>query len=190
MTALFQLLHAGYADGERVGSSVSLVVDGEAVIVVDPGMVADRSLILEPLADHGLAPDEVTHVVLTHHHPDHALNAALFPRAEVVDFWARYRGDRWLDHDGDGHAIGPSSRIILTPGHTAQDLTLLVETDAGVVAFTHCWWRADRSPDRDPLAEDPDALQASRSRILAAADLVVPGHGAAFSTDRPVSGRR
>ncbi|HSM37932.1 MAG TPA: MBL fold metallo-hydrolase [Candidatus Limnocylindrales bacterium] len=188
MAAVFHLLHEGYAEGERVGSSVSLVVDSEAVIVVDPGMVADRSLILDPLAAYGRAPGDVTHVVLTHHHPDHALNAALFPRVEVVDFWARYRGDRWLDHDGDGHAIGPFTRIILTPGHTAQDLTLLAETDSGVVAFTHCWWRADRSPLEDPLAEDPGALQASRARVLAAADVVVPGHGAPFSTGRATPG--
>jgi glyoxylase-like metal-dependent hydrolase (beta-lactamase superfamily II) len=47
----------------------------------------------------------VTHVVLTHHHPDHAINAALFPHADVVDAWAHYRGDQWLDHDGDGHRL-------------------------------------------------------------------------------------
>ena len=54
------LLHAGYA-GDRVGSSVVLVRDGDAVIVVDPGMVARRGLILEPLAAHGVAPEAVTH---------------------------------------------------------------------------------------------------------------------------------
>ena len=31
-----------------------LVVDGEAMIVVDPGMVADRSLILGPLRERGV----------------------------------------------------------------------------------------------------------------------------------------
>ena len=30
------------------------------------------------------------------------MNVALFPNAEVVDFWARYKDDLWLDHDGDG----------------------------------------------------------------------------------------
>ena len=42
------LIHAGYT-GERVGSTVVLVRDGDATIVVDPGMVARRSLILDPL---------------------------------------------------------------------------------------------------------------------------------------------
>jgi glyoxylase-like metal-dependent hydrolase (beta-lactamase superfamily II) len=190
VTATFHLLHAGYATDEGVASSVSLVLDGEAVIVIDPGMVADRSLILDALAQHGAAPVDVTHVILTHHHPDHAVNVALFPNAEVVDFWARYRGDQWLDHPGDGYAIGPSTRIILTPGHTAEDLTVLVETDEGVVACTHCWWRADRTPEIDPLAEDGEALEESRSRILAAADTIVPGHGGAFRSGRGAEDRR
>ena len=42
-----------------------------------------------------------------HHHPDHTMNIALFPNAEVVDFWARYINDLWLDHDGDGYRVTP-----------------------------------------------------------------------------------
>ena len=126
----------------------------------------------------------MTHVVITHHHPDHTLNVGLFPNAEVVDFWARYRGDQWLDHEGEGYRVSSNARLILSPGHTAQDATLLVDTDAGTVAFTHAWWRSDRTPEVDPLAEDQDALVASRLRILAEADVVVPGHGAPFATGR------
>ncbi len=184
MAASYHLLHAGYVRDDGVASSVSLVVDGEAVIVVDPGMVADRELILGPLHAHGFGEEQVTHVVITHHHPDHTLNMGLFPNAEVVDFWARYRGDQWLDHQGDGYRVSPNARLILSPGHTGQDLTLMVETDAGAVAFTHAWWRSDRTPEVDPLAEDQGALVTSRLRILAEADLVVPGHGEPFATDR------
>ncbi len=134
------LLHAGYA-ADRVGSSVVLVRDGDALIVADPGMVARRSLILDPLAELGVAPEAVTHVFLSHHHPDHTVNIALFPNAEVVDFWARYRDDLWLDHDGDGHHLGPNSELWLTPGHTEEDATLVVTADDGVYAMTHLWWR-------------------------------------------------
>lgn len=184
MIATHHLLHAGYVRDDGVASTVSLVRDGPAVIVVDPGMVANTGLILEPLRGLGLEPADVTHVVITHHHPDHTVNVGLFPNAEVVDFWARYRGDRWLDHEGDGYRVSQHSRLILTPGHTNEDATLLVETDAGVVACTHAWWRADRTPDVDPLADDQAALEASRARILAEADSVVPGHGPAFASGR------
>lgn len=184
MTATFHLLHAGYVRDDGVAGSVSLVIDEDAIIVVDPGMVADRELILAPLREHGVEPERVTHVVVTHHHPDHTVNIGLFANAEVVDFWARYRGDRWLDHEGDGHHVSRHARLILTPGHTNEDATLLVETDAGVVACTHAWWHADRTPAVDPLADDQAALEASRARILTEADTVVPGHGVPFPTGR------
>jgi glyoxylase-like metal-dependent hydrolase (beta-lactamase superfamily II) len=177
------LLHAGYA-GDRVGSSIVLVRDGDALIVVDPGMVARRSLILEPLAGLGVAPDAVTHVFLSHHHPDHTVNIALFPNAEVVDFWARYRDDLWLDHDGDGYLLAPRSQLWLTPGHTQEDATLVVEADDGVYAMTHLWWREDRTPEVDPLADDQSSIEAGRARVLAVADVVIPGHGGPFRVTR------
>lgn len=183
MAAVHHLLHAGYARDDGVASSVSLVLDGGTKIVVDPGMVSDRGLILEPLRALGVEPEQVTHVVITHHHPDHTLNIGLFPNAEVVDFWARYRGDQWLDHEGEGYRVSQHCRLLLTPGHTLQDATLLVETDGGIVACTHAWWRTDRTPQIDPLADDQAALEASRRRILDVADLIVPGHGAAFRSD-------
>jgi glyoxylase-like metal-dependent hydrolase (beta-lactamase superfamily II) len=173
------LLHAGYT-GERVGSSVVLVRDGDALIVVDPGMVARRGLILEPLASLGVAPEAVTHVFLSHHHPDHTINIALFQNAEVVDFWARYIDDLWLDHEGDGHHLAPNSELWLTPGHSEADATLVVKADDGVYAMTHLWWHQDRTPEIDPLGSDQAAIERGRARVLAAADVVIPGHGPAF----------
>ena len=184
MPATHHLLHAGYVRDDGVAGSVSLVLDGDAVIVVDPGMVVERELILAPLRGLGIEPGQVTHVVITHHHPDHTLSIGLFAGAEVVDFWARYRGDQWLDHDGDGYRVSQHARLILTPGHTNEDATLLIETDGGVGACTHAWWHSDRTPELDPLADDQEALTASRLRILAEADVVVPGHGEPFATGR------
>jgi glyoxylase-like metal-dependent hydrolase (beta-lactamase superfamily II) len=180
VAASFHLLHEGYVDDRGVCGTVSLVQDGDALIVVDPGMVADREEILAPLVSLGFRSGDVTHVFLTHHHPDHTVNVALFPNATVVDFWAAYRGTEWTDHQGDGHRISPHVTLILTPGHTSEDATLLVETDEGVVACTHLWWRADRTPDVDPLADDQAALEVSRARVLETADIVVPGHGPPF----------
>jgi glyoxylase-like metal-dependent hydrolase (beta-lactamase superfamily II) len=177
--ATVHLLHAGYA-GDRVGSSVVLVRDGDALIVADPGMVADRRRILDPLAALDVAPEAVTHVFLSHHHPDHTVNVALFPNAEVVDFWARYIGDEWLDHDGDGYRLSPNAQLWVTPGHTEEDATLIVTADDARYALTHLWWRADRSPEIDPLASDQAAIERGRQRVLAAVDIVIPGHGEPF----------
>jgi glyoxylase-like metal-dependent hydrolase (beta-lactamase superfamily II) len=183
VAASFHVLHEGHVDDRGVTGTVSLVLDGDAVIVVDPGMVEDREHILGPLRRHGFMPEDVTHVFLTHHHPDHAMNAALFPRAKLVDFWAEYQGADWTDHQGHGHRLSPHATMILTPGHTNEDATLLVETDDGTVACTHLWWHADRTPEVDPLADDQAALEASRTTVLDVADVVVPGHGPPFRVD-------
>ena len=181
--ASVHLLHAGYT-GERTASSVVLVRDGDARIVVDPGMVASRSRILDPLAKLGVDSDEVTHVFLSHHHPDHTMNVALFPNAEVVDYWARYKDDLWLDMPGDGYRLSDKAQLWLTPGHTEEDASLIVEADHGVYAMTHLWWHADRSPEIDPHCVDQAALERGRLRVLAAADIVIPGHGGPFRVER------
>ena len=181
--ASVHLLHAGYT-GKRTASSIVVVRDGDALIVVDPGMVARRALILDPLRELGVAPEAVTHVFLSHHHPDHTINVALFPNAEVVDFWARYIGDEWLDMPGDGYRLSPKSELWLTPGHTQQDASLIVEADDGVYAMTHLWWHADRTPEVDPVADDQAALETGRARVLAVADIVIPGHGGPFRVER------
>ena len=146
--ATVHLLHAGYIrdEGTRVGSSITLVRDGECSIITDPGFVARRSLILDPLAALGVDPESVSHVFLSHHHPDHTVNAALFPNAEIVDFWARYKDDLWLDNGGDGWQMTPNAQLWLTPGHTEEDASLIVSAEDGTYAMTHLWWKTDRTP--------------------------------------------
>ncbi|GGV19336.1 hypothetical protein GCM10010495_37910 [Kitasatospora herbaricolor] len=76
--------------------------------------------------------------------------------------------------------LSPSLRLIRTPWHSAEDITLLAGTAEGVVAFVgDLWWRPN-GPVVDPVAPDPTQLHASRLRVLAGADVIVPGHGAPF----------
>ncbi len=94
-----QLIPAMSEEGARnVASTVALIQGANATVVADPGMVTDRALIVDALQKAGVSPADVTHVFLSHHHPDHTVNIALFPNVEVVDFWARYKGDLWYDH--------------------------------------------------------------------------------------------
>ncbi len=184
VTARLDVLCAGYA-AERVASTVVLIRDEGAVVVVDPGMVAGRDQILGPLAQLGVDPAAVSDVVFSHHHPDHTLNAALFERARFHDFWAIYQGDVWTERPADGFALSPSVTLMATPGHTAQDITTLVATEAGLIACTHLWW-SQEGPDTDPLAEDQQLLERSRRQLLALAPaLIVPGHGAPFAPPGP-----
>lgn len=180
MTARVDVLAEGYV-GDRVASTVTLIRDGQVVIVVDPGMVSGREVILDPLARLGVQVGEVTDVVFSHHHPDHTLNAALFPAARFHDFWAIYQDDRWDDRDADGFELSPAVRLMATPGHTAQDISTLADTDDGLVVLTHLWWHAE-GPQDDPLAQDPELLRANREKVLALRpSLIIPGHGAPFA---------
>ena len=175
--AVLDVLFAGYV-GSRVAGTVSLVRTDDVVAVIDPGMVPDRSAILDPLAQHGVVVGEVTDVVISHHHPDHTINMALFPNARVHDHWAIYHRDVWESRAAEGFALGPGVTLLETPGHTPQDITTLVETDAGVVALTHLWWHS--TAESDPLADDVDLLHQHRARVLERAVRIVPGHGEPF----------
>ena len=182
-SAAVHVLHEGYAREEagrdRVGSTVTLILDAGRVIVVDPGMVPDTAALLAALAAHGPAPGDVTDVVFSHHHPDHTINAALFPAARIHDHWATYAGDLWVGRDPGEFDLTSSVRLVPSPGHTAEDITTLAATAEGVYACTHAWWGPD-GPAEDPLATVPGALHASRERILAVATVILPGHGPAF----------
>lgn len=177
----FHVLFTGYA-GRRVASTVAFVRDGATLAIVDPGMAPNPAAILEPLAALGVAPQQITDVIFSHHHPDHTLNAALFPAARFHDHWAIYQGDRWESRPAEGYAVSPSIRLIETPGHTPQDLTTLVGTPEGIIACTHLWWSAEGPPE-DPRATDLPALHRGRERVLQIPGLrlIVPGHGAPFA---------
>ena len=56
MSAEVHLLHTGYVRDDGVASTVTLVLDGPAVMIVDPGMVADRDLIIGPCRSTAWAP--------------------------------------------------------------------------------------------------------------------------------------
>ncbi|GAB3066492.1 hypothetical protein GCM10027053_32380 [Intrasporangium mesophilum] len=179
MTAQLHVLSAGYAE-DRVASTVVLILDEGQAVVVDPGMVSHRGKILDPLATLAVDAADVGDVVFSHHHPDHTLNAALFARARFHDFWAIYQDDSWTDRPADGFQLSPSVRLMATPGHTAQDITTLVDTADGLVACTHLWWSKD-GPAEDPRAEDQAALDRSRAALLELGPaLIVPGHGEPF----------
>jgi glyoxylase-like metal-dependent hydrolase (beta-lactamase superfamily II) len=69
---------------------------------------------------------------------------------------------------------------MLTPGHSDEDITTLVQSDEGLVVCTHLWWSAE-GPEVDPFARDQALLERSREAVLALRPvLIVPGHGEPF----------
>ncbi|HVB41235.1 MAG TPA: MBL fold metallo-hydrolase [Streptosporangiaceae bacterium] len=189
-TAQVHVLQVGYVrdddEGDRVGSTVTLIKDGDVAVVVDPGMVASREDLLTALDAYDVTPEAVTDVVFSHHHPDHTINAALFPAARIHDFWAVYHGDLWISRAAEGTALSPSIRLIATPGHTEQDISTVASTPDGVYVCTHAWW-GPKGPADDPFSPDQAELSRSRQRILDVATVIIPGHGPEFrpNSDTP-----
>lgn len=90
---------------------VTLVQSGDATVLIDtgmgdvtfPGNQPDNGRLLKSLAAIGVAPGDVTHVILTHGHPDHIGACALggkptFPNADYymspkeLEFWTQKPG--------------------------------------------------------------------------------------------------
>jgi glyoxylase-like metal-dependent hydrolase (beta-lactamase superfamily II) len=183
------ILVEGYVrdNGQSVQSTVTLIQDGEINIVVDPGMTDDPYAISKALKKHNLTPDDISFVAITHHHPDHTRHMGLFPKAALIDFWAKYENDKWYDLPKNGYQISPNVQTIPTPGHTKEDITILVKNVANIekdktvtVAICHLWWYEGRDDDRN--AEDFNQLLESRKKILQIADYIIPGHGNYFKT--------
>ena len=178
-TARLDILVEGYARPPHVAGTVSLIRDADRVIIVDPGMVANRDLILTPLRALGVSPEEVTDIIVSHHHLDHTVNIALFPQVPIHDFQSVIEGDTFTFRPAEGVHLTPSIRLLATPGHTPQDITTLVGTPDDATALTHLWWTAE-GPADDPYTHDREELRQQRKRVLDLATSIIPGHGVPF----------
>ena len=132
----------GLGETASVASTVSFIRSGDVTIIHDPGLMRSSGTVLDPLSERGLSPAAVTDVIISHHHPDHTLNIALFENAQTHDVWAIYKGDQWHSRMADGADVAVGVKLLHTPGHSPQDITTLVNTTEGLVVLTHLWWSA------------------------------------------------
>jgi glyoxylase-like metal-dependent hydrolase (beta-lactamase superfamily II) len=173
--------------GQRVASSVVYVKDQDHHIIIDPGMVANQSAILNPLAKLGISPDQITDVVISHHHPDHTMNVGLFGNARVHSATSIYFGENW-DDAVPNRDISPGVRMIATPGHQPEDISVVIDGvdsngNSGIVIYTHEWWM-ESGPEIDPYAADQNQLAESRKIILDLKPMkIIPAHGPAFTVE-------
>jgi len=135
-----------------------LIVGAEGAVLVDPGSGSLEGEVIEGIRLAGLGVGDVSHMLLTHCHVDHARGAYRFLEhgAEIVaspdtarilregghQVWYEYP-----DHviptavsvtPGDGEVLefgGMEIKTVHTPGHTPGCASFLVETDRGLTAF-------------------------------------------------------
>ncbi|MGD0703255.1 MAG: MBL fold metallo-hydrolase [Trebonia sp.] len=107
-----------------------------ASVVVDPGPDDEGHLrrVLELACSDGR---RVAQIVLTHGHPDHSAGAARFAELTGAPVGALDPALR-LGSEGFGPGAvltsgGCELRVVATPGHTADSLSLLLVTDGGLL---------------------------------------------------------
>jgi N-acyl homoserine lactone hydrolase len=185
-------------------STVALLRGHGETVLVDTGGYGYRVPLLAALTEHGVAPAEVTAVVLTHCHWDHACNFPLFPNARVIVprhelEWAAAQpigtwelpefhveklaqGPNVLRID-DGDEPLPGVRAIATPGHTPGHFAYHVDGTNGPLLFSGDAVKNELELTTGDADMTLDAAVSRRSiekvRELLRADpslVLVPGH--------------
>src|SRR6266545_7130919 len=190
----YKALQEGGRTTGMVAFPNTLLVRGERDYLVDPGLIMQGAPVIGALAELGVEPQEVKDVILTHLHFDHAEGLAGWPmrrtyvhRLEIEAPYSQIVSGQLANAqleilDGDEGEIGPGLRWIRTPGHADGLITLLVDTDEGLVAVaSDCVGPLPEYFDRMDLPEDfgPEReellRQWERIRDLQP-HIVIPGH--------------
>lgn len=117
-------------------STIGLVRTGDRIVLVDSGGPGIRMILRERLAERGIAPADVTDVLITHAHWDHLHNITVFPDATIhlsarELAWAR-TVEPGETHVSEAHAAllaAPGARVhLLEPGDEPVSGILAVDT--------------------------------------------------------------
>lgn len=190
------------AEGKPVGMVAmpnTVLIRGEEDYLVDPGLIMQGAPLITAITDLGVQPHEIKKVILTHLHFDHAEGMAAWPmkqtyvhRIETEAPYAQVVAGQLENAnleivEGEEGEIEPGLRWMLTPGHCDGLITLLVDTDDGLVAipsdcvgplpeyFDQMSLPEDFGPEREELLK-----QWRRIRDLEPVR-IIPGHYPPFS---------
>lgn len=81
--------------------SVFLIVLPEELTLIDAGFPGTMSLVEQTVRQLGRSPEEITNVLMTHHHPDHAAGLAEVKKATGARVWM-HPADAALVRTGTG----------------------------------------------------------------------------------------
>ncbi len=178
--------NAGYVGEiaeEKTEATITLVRDGDLVMVVDPGILESQQALIDALEKENLKLEDVNIVCITHSHLDHYRNIGMFPNAKILEYfglWNKNTVEVWPEN------FTSNIKILHTPGHDYTGITLFVTTEEGIVAICgDVFWNKDfpKNPADDAYASDIEKLKVSREVVLKMADWIVPGHGGMYKNN-------
>lgn len=138
-------------------STIALLRGYGHVAFVDVGSFSQRSIIQQSLESRGLAPADVTDVLLTHSHWDHSLNWVMFSKARIAigtkelawslqEPWGKGPVPELYVRELDrldrtalvtaGDEVLPGIRAYDMPGHTPGHLVFRLHGEKNDVLFT------------------------------------------------------
>ncbi len=206
------LLNRGILErhGKHILSSSSQVaiVGERQVFIVDPGEWSSSGTINSFLQEIERSKIQLT-VINTHLHHDHCLNNYLCQATTLIYHVAEkstveqyppgfiemvngYSDVRMIERP---IRLAGGIEIIETPGHTHGSISVLVQTANGTVAIAgdaiiskklslQRAFALPEIPEFGELCTDKSLALSSMDRILAGADMVIPGHDDPFETDK------
>jgi glyoxylase-like metal-dependent hydrolase (beta-lactamase superfamily II) len=169
------------------------VLLGDRPALVDAGMPESGPAVHDGLRTLGVPPDDISLVLLTHEHTDHAGGAPAFPGALVAAHplaAAKLRhGDRRATHARTSsepelelydrsvvHAGGLSLRVLHTPGHTSGSVCLFEESRGLLFTGDTAFARGTLTDVYESGSRGDHVASLKRLRALPAR-LLLPGHG-------------
>jgi glyoxylase-like metal-dependent hydrolase (beta-lactamase superfamily II) len=189
----------------NIGSTnVVLIRDQGKNIIVDPGIlqIGRYGAFPKRLAEFGLKPEDIDMVVNTHCHYDHIEGNYLFRGKPLVihekeleycsklywpEFADAFMGIMKVDAIKGDRRLTKSVRVIETTGHTPGSITVLVDTDDGLVACVGdavivkedlLQLKAPQVVTKNTSAET--SIESLKRIAALKPVLVIPGHDAPF----------
>jgi glyoxylase-like metal-dependent hydrolase (beta-lactamase superfamily II) len=167
------------------GVSAYVLVRGREAAVVDTGVPGSAAAIGAVLRAAGPGWAGVRHVVVTHHHPDHAGSiAAVLQRATRATAYAgagdlgRITAPRRLRAVGDGAEV-LGLRVVTTPGHTDGHICVYDSGTRVLVAGDALTNTAGLAGSNPQFTADPAAAERSvRKLARLRPGTILVGHGA------------
>ncbi len=194
--AEIKVLIEGYAkklqNGWVASSTVCLIAANGKRIITDPG--CNRFKLLEALEKENFKTGDIDYVFISHAHPDHSLLAGIFENAKSVTYDSNLIYDNDSLSEFNENSLGPDIKIVQTPGHMLEHISLLVTTEQGKVAIAGdaIWWldgeeqkfSVDQPDHSQAKGMNMETLIESRKKLIALADYVIPGHGKMFKISK------
>ncbi|KAF5304534.1 hypothetical protein FQA39_LY09585 [Lamprigera yunnana] len=169
------ILFEGYSTNTEEGTLANCtctLLNGPNKIIVDTMTAWDGPKLENSLQEHNIDCNDIDYVISTHGHSiSHKQN--------------------YYNHDfkTDEYEIDDAVKVIATPGHTLQDVSVLVQTDSSLIAVVGDLFENEHDLSDDTIwksvGSDSEELQIkSRDKILSVADWIIPGHGSMFKNKK------